>query len=383
VADPAWKREWHAWVRGSGDPAAIVLGPAAVIAKLKTSPVRASLTKAAAPRVVTVDGAALLCLPGGATGKWLPHPAGGVLVRAPTSATLPATHKALLAAEQALRTIAAWTPVTDAWPIAGAGYAMCAQRRDGEFWSLPAPIPDGTYAVAYADAKAGRYPVQCCVFARAGATVAEVVAGVRAALGGATAPEPALPQASRAGIAAAKRRAWLAPAETSILLIDRAASAAWHGVFDARGRSAIARGAPCDYERIVGQAWVDVGAAPAHRALVLDGPAPTTWIEQPAGGALVRHLSGELTASALGAAAHLADPRAAWTPVAGVFEVGADGARLLDAAARGKKPRKRDVLDIALAPGRYRLARREADGAVGVGGEAQEYRVELWRLTRS
>ena len=211
-------------MRGSGDPAAIVLGPAAVIAKLKTSPVRASLTKAAAPRVVTVDGAALLCLPGGATGKWLPHPAGGVLVRAPTSATLPATHKALLAAEQALRTIAAWTPVTDAWPIAGAGYAMCAQRRDGEFWSLPAPIPDGTYAVAYADAKAGRYPVQCCVFARAGATVAEVVAGVRAALGGATAPEPALPQASRAGIAAAKRRAWLGRARRACEARSRASA---------------------------------------------------------------------------------------------------------------------------------------------------------------
>lgn len=154
-------------------------------------------------------------------------------------------------------------------------------------------------------------------------------------------------------------------------------------MFDARGRSAIARGAPCDFERIVGRAWIDVGAAPAHRALVLDGPAPTTWFEQAAGGAVVRHLSGEPFASALGAAAHLADPRAPWTLVDGALEIGADGARLLDAAARGSKPRKRDVLEIALAPGRYRLARREADGAVGGGGEAHEYRVELWRLTRS
>lgn len=370
-------------MRGSGDRAAIVFGPATVTATLKTASARPALTRPGAPRVVTVAGAPLLCLPGGATGKWLPHPAGGVLVRAPTSATLPATHKALLAAEQALRTVAAWTPITDAWPVASAGYAMCAARGDGEFWSLPAPIPDGTYAVAYADAKAGRYPVQCCVFARSGAAVAEVVAGVRAGLGGATAPEAALPQASRAEIAAAKRQAWLAPAETSILLIDRAASAAWHGVFDARGRSAIARGAPCDFERIVGRAWIDVGAAPAHRALVLDGPAPTTWIAQGAGGALVRHLSGEPFASALGAAAHLADRRATWTPVDGVLKIGADGARLLDAAARGSKPRKRDVLEVALAPGRYRLARREADGAVGVAGEALEYRVELWRLTRA
>ncbi|MBK9031414.1 MAG: hypothetical protein IPL61_08765 [Myxococcales bacterium] len=383
MAEPPWKREWHAWLRGSGDPATMVLGPVTATAGLKAAPLRGQLRGLDAPRVIVVGGAALLCLPGGLTGKWLPHPGGGVLVRGPTAALLPATHKGLVAAEKALTTIAAWTPLVDAWPIAGAGYAMCADRADGEFWSLPAAIPDGTYAIIYADATVGRFAVQCLVFARAGTTPATVLADVRAALGGGPAVDASVRQASRAEVAQAKKLRWLTPAETSVLLIDHAASQAWLGVFDARGRSAIARGEPNDYERIVGQTWVAVGAGKAAaQALVLDGPAPTTWLASPDGGAVVRHLNGDqLVASALGAAERLGrGGRAGWTAAPGTLVVGADGARLLDAAARGARPRKRDVLELALAPGRYQLERGEADGAVGVGGEAQEYRVELWRL---
>lgn len=169
---------------------------------------------------------------------------------------------------------------------------------------MPVAIPDGTCAVDYAYAKTGRFDIQCYVFARLPASPSDVLAGVLRAGSPGAAIDTSLPAATPDEIAQAKRVRWLTPEETSILLIDHAASLAWNGVFDAKGRNAISRGEPNAYERLGGDAWVSIRAA---RAFVLHGPSATDWIPAERGGAVVRHRDGELLASAIGR--HARSPR--------------------------------------------------------------------------
>ncbi len=303
-------------------------------------------------------------------------------MRHDASETIPEMLRAEKAVAHALAHATPWRSITKGFRIGSETAAVLldtSSRMDKKTRRhTMLTISKGEYAVDAATAKAFGFQYALYRFVRAGASPDALPSSSR----GAADRKTDVPIVSTAVRSLARTVSCITGRpKNPLLLVDAGLARAWNGVFDDRGRNALLRGDECDYDRLPTSENVLVRIGDGRAALLPPSLATTFVNVGSSEGIVVQLHSGDgidlAIASALGARA------SDWRPTKRVLEIGRAGALVLDAAARGARPKKGEVVDVPLPRGRYAIAHASLEGALLREGRRCPYIVEAHRLRRS